>query len=1478
MKMPRLSRHIAVTAGLLGAIGVFGVGAYALSQGGSSFDPSAFIAAYDRGDQDSSKGYEANLTESDAEANRRDDASSNRDKSADTRNNAEDKQARGNADDVPASTVSGTTAVRVTGNGSSTGVNVAGGDGQGTGDGAVVNGPVIPGGAGNNGNPDNSGKTDNTGGGSDQKPGGGGGSPNTKPGSGGHYGGLLPDDPEIKKPLDDTYMHEKPVTSDNEAIGDLAYSDVSVSIYPNNAFGASNEATNLYTGQVLDAWTVFCSLKTSYSYKDAKGDPQVLAWWSTKADFDSYPYFKVLDFPKVVPSDTFQIKIAYRINDNDSWHEETIDYTPEQSCTFAVSGRFGTDGTRVVLDTYYSADSIAMNKLTLRLMQSMGYLGDDDTLSHLLLSWSDGDKDVSPLGTYEPKPGRHVLAPGEFVDVPQGATAKLTDTWVGDNLYQFQSLTGVADDSELVEEGTDGTVTVHVPRGFENVELDQDTCLSTDYLDLPSTVVRVETSGTCLRVEQGYRVSGDNPVYAVDDQGVLTNKEGTEYYGVPTALTKLVVADGVTSVKLPEESSLKQIVLEGGIPAINLSAVTNCNIVVDDDDATTLLTEYASAFTAKSGNTVSLASHPEVVLSAESGVLAHGTTVVKIADLGSSWAVLPGDADKAVTLATHCLAGNETVDTLVFTGTGGCELEDGALADSAVSTIVCASEQQAASVRRRLAAAGAPDAQVTVLEHTDDDFWYYTEQADGKDATVLFRAPHNLKDFYGSFELDDGSDVEPECIASWAFENCDRLEWLQTGEGTSYIGSEAFKGCDALQGIFLSCPDTVTLEKDAFANCPSARFMASRAMTGIVEDGNMPNTGCLMYAPTNCEGYTSAFQAFTPESGVEDYAAVREDDGSLILCGTGAYSGNWLVLACGNELSGTVRLPSETIEIYQSAFASAGGSFTVNWDELDSLQYVDAGAFSGSGLTGDVTLGTMRTYFVSIADSAFARCDGIESVTSGTSLINMGSSAFEGCHNLKSVELAAGKDYSGGSYISTGAFYDCPALTQITLTGYSVPNISYYGTGNPFCFDGSVSPDDDASRIHITVNEGMEQQYLDAWVWFFTGYSDYDDCYDAVYDDLLYHGRAFATNSVVPTSSEVKQEMIRRLTVGENRLRKMLGMPQVSATTVFTTAEKDGCTFDTQKGVTTLVGVPRDAEEIDVSAAAPEGVDGIVIPANAFARCKNLKRIVLGSKVTEIQPGAFTGCDGVTVVLPSVDASLDDDEMDLEGAMIHLAVEEDEAPFDFGAKITLTAPDADREKYLKIWPRQMAGHESWGMSGYVMQVYWILCDAHEPDQITVDMINFSVNEPFVEQENVLRGLFGMPEVTGYQDASSFYDASWFLEPWGGSDDDSDGSNDGDADLPELPDGGVGGGDESADPDADAGGAGADNDAGAGDDAGASTDGDGTSGGQAQQDGQTEDKTDGGQGAAGNASSGSAVQQTLVAGAGNRGGVRAVNVM
>ena len=1372
---------------MVAAVGTFGVGAYALSQGVSSFDPSAFTAAYDQGARDKQKGYQANPTKTDADANRADDGDE-KDAGADTDNTA-DVPAASQAN-VPAASASGTTAVRVTGDGSGTGVNVADGSGSSKG-GTVISGPVISGdggtggtGAGDNGNGGNGGNNGgNQGGGSVTDP------------TDNSYR-VLPQDPVQDSKDLNSAIGEKPVDESNEEIADLTGDKVTVRITANNVWGGSD--TDLYIGQKLDAWTVFCALSARYTYQ-AEGEdyPRVYAWVCTKDEFPTYAYFKVTEFPDVVPSEDFTVAGRYRINDADTWHDWSVTYTPNESCTFVVSSKLDASGNRKILRRYNGED-VDMIDMTDDLLRDLGYIDEDGSLSHLLLGWKEGDTDIAIDDTYTPTPGRHVIVPGELVKVPQGVTATLKGIWTADFKYMIlQTLTAVDDSTGIIEEKS-GKRRLVVPEGIQNIDFESDSCLEVDSLKLSRTVLNVDTSGTCLRVSHAYEVSDDNPYYAVTDEGVLCSKDATEYYGVPAAMEKLTVGSEVTSVALPDENDLKEIIIQGTspehIPAIDLDKVSGCNIVIDDAIAGEFISAYAGDFTAASGNTVSLASRPNVILSVDRGVMSAGSSVAKVVDVGSSWAEIGTDGKKATRLGERCFAGNDMVDTVVLSGIGSYELADGCFADSAVSTVVCATQEQASYVKGRLAAAGAADADVVVLQQSKDGFSYYTVSGTDTDAetgaeepwtsTTLWRAPSKLQDFYGTFTAADGSEVVPDNIASWAFCGCDKLEWVTTADDTAYIGSEAFKGCDAIEGLFIGCPGEVVVEQGAFSSCASMRFLASRAATCDVADDNEPNGSCLMYAPTGAAGYNGRFEAFTPESGVEDYSVIQQDDGGLVLCGSGEnFGGAWLVLACGNELTGKVELPSTTVEIFSSAFANVGGSFTVNWDELPSLQWVDESAFAYSGLAGDVVLGNDWTYLVSVADSAFSSCAGITSVSSEASLINLGSGAFGFCTGLTKFSTASGKDWSGGSYIMSGAFYGCSALTEIEFSNGTPPNISVYDYGQEFMFDGEVSSDDDAERIHISVPEGCELSYIDAWIYPFMGYRDYDELYQAVYNDLLYNGRrSIAGQTKVPTEDEVKQEMIKRLTAVENRMRKMLGIPEVASTTVFSSVTKDGFTFDTRDGETTLAAVPRDATVIDLSDVAPEGVDSFIIPAGVFSKCTKLERIVLGDKVSAIKPGAFTGCDGVTVVLPAVDDDWDE-------ARIELAGDEDET-FDFGGDIKLEAPTGSVEKYLKSWPLGMAGHSSWGMYTYVMNVYWVLAENHDPDEITADMLNYSVNQPIFEKENKLRDMFGLPHVESYKDASSFYDASWYLEPWGDV---------GDGDLPEFVDGEdyLGGPDESA---------------------------------------------------------------------------------
>ena len=92
---------------------------------------------------------------------------------------------------------------------------------------------------------------------------------------------------------------------------------------------------------------------------------------------------------------------------------------------------------------------------------------------------------------------------------------------------------------------------------------------------------------------------------------------------------------------------------------------------------------------------------------------------------------------------------------------GSIELEDGCLAGGNVQTIVCTDEDIAAKVEKRKAAAGAPNATVTVLEESQEGFVYYT--ADGK--TTLLYDNEGAEEFDGTLVNKEGETVYVNALA-----------------------------------------------------------------------------------------------------------------------------------------------------------------------------------------------------------------------------------------------------------------------------------------------------------------------------------------------------------------------------------------------------------------------------------------------------------------------------------------------------------------------------------------------------------------------------------------------------------------------------------------------------------------------------------------------------------------------------------------
>lgn len=1356
MKTP--SKHIAATAVSVATVAAFGAGAFALAQGGSTFDPQDFTSAYSKGTHDAEKGYQANPIDADADANRNKDDRNSNDQTDQTEHPTQDILSN-----RPLQDESGTTAYNVTGNAQLGGVSVAGGDGTGNGGsssgesagGAVVvkpNSSTNDNGNGGNPTPDNNGGNNND---------GNGGEASQKPNA------TTPDGYDVL---------EKDTTPDRKntpSVGDLIFKPVNgetslpSQVNTDNAIvhiaKSTNEEYAIFSGQKLDAWSVFCALDTSYSYNG-----QGYAWACTKDEFPTYEYFRVDSFPEVAPIGSFDITVSYRFNARDTWHTQTISYQAESSCVYVVSSATDANGNPRVLGKIVGNQTCNLLRYTESFLRSAGYMPYEwsTDIDHLLLGWKEGDQPVGYF--YTPEPGRHVITASNVVEVPEGYSISTQFYWLNDNcqestdgmnLSYLQRLSDF-DAFDALEWDDDFNATLSVPYGVQAVDIDTYMSASVNRLLLPATTMVVHLVGTDLTVSDEFSVDPANPYLTSTENGILASKDGTKYIGVPANMEELTVPANVTSVQLQERNFTQRIVLEADsssqLPSINLDSVSYCNIVIDDSSVGQFMQDYNAALNSQNGNTISFASAPDVQLQTAHGMLYSSDDLVFVANTGSNTARVSGPH----TIKQGCFEGNTDVKTLVLTGQDAYTLEPGSLADSNVSTIVCYTNEQKQGIESQLDAAGASSVQVSVAEESADGFHYYVVNDNGIARTTLLEAPANLVAFDGYMTAADGTRISVDAISGQAFASCQALQWVATSESTTFIGTDAFNGCANLQGVLIGCTDSVTVEESAFSNCWSLRYLASRAMWGDFALSELPGSNCVLYRPTysdGTDGYTMNFQYFTPESNVQDYAALEQTDGSFILYGC-ADGSPWLVLRSGNELSGNIVLPDTTNEIFISAFQNATGGFTLNWNDLPDLMYIDGSAFANSSVMGDVYLGTPDVDHVSIASDAFDYCDGITSFESESPIFDCASWAFSSCTNLKTVKIAGGPDWYGGGFsLFSNAFYGCSSLEAIELTSTEPLSISLLGPGSGFRFDGDdYFNTDERERVRVIVPEGTEQLYIEEWVYSFLGYEGYSDYYTAAYNNIL------TSTMREPSPVEVRQVMADGLLDAENRLRQMMGLELVETTSFITLEEHNGYAFQVINDTVTLIEAPSDATVVDIAAVVGDAYDSVTIGEGSFANCSNLQRVIISSIVNGIEPNAFVGCD---------DATIEFAESECTTVLMGASATN---PFTFGADVKVVVPEGAETEYLSTWPMQCVGIvNDWLLGDYFFDIWTALWEQYPDGGPTAEQLNLAVNAPFMEQENYLRGLMGLEPIDEITELASYIDCSGMVGDVSGGDFDDD---------------------------------------------------------------------------------------------------------
>ena len=1368
---PLAATRVVAVAASVAAVGVFGTVAFELAQSNLSFDPSGYIAAYSHGDTESGEAYQISPLSTDAEANRHDEGSGSQETSA------REQQAR--LDNAPVqanlTSQSGTTAYNVTGSADGTGVGVAGGSGSGTGgSGTGQNVPVINGGGASGGNAGGGAGGNGSGGGADS-----GGAPNSTANS---YKYLLRDPtPQKGAPMGDTTFF----TPFNGAAGLIDPDKVDISPLEDA----------VYDGQMLDAWTLFCAMDVHWS-----DDNGLYYLACTKDEFATFPYLRINSWtnaagecnPTLCSSQPLTVSVSLRLSQDAAWTTRTVTIQPAQSRLFVVGQPDSMGQRSVIWSTLSSQENLLGVNTQEAFMKQTGHVDSDGYLNALLLGWRENEA-VAPY-FYTLTPGRHVVVPGDVVSIDPAYKVRFQG-YVLDERYRFDDdptspnssrLQTLVDVDESVVSVDGDTETLRVPQGVQAVDAYAEDRQREGFtwqindLELPSSVFYVNVNAG-FQVLDAYRVASDNPVYAATDEGTLTSRDGHEYLGIPYNVRELDVPTDITRVVIPNRNKLDRIVLHaskaGELPQIDVSNLRDCTLVVDDAVLLDFIAEHADELDNADGVYLSPASKPHVQLVYSQGLVYNTNSQRKsdlcyVLDTGSNIALVQFSNN----IMKGAFAGNASVDTLVLMPwfDDKVTLEDGSLAGGSVRTIVCATDEQVAYVEQHKAVAGAPDARVIKVSLSQDGYLYYANA--GK--TILLSAAGDENGnlpatFDGTLLADGGKRLEVDSIAPYAFSGDAGLMFVNLGEQTSAIGRNAFENCQNLQGVFIGTPDSIEVGADAFKGCTSLGFVASRAKKGAFATTENPNpAGCTWYAPDGeLQGYDSRFVTI---DGISDFGCDAPSDDAVLLYGyldDDAEGKPSILLGAPSVLNGTIGLLPSTTEIFggysssgakdlPGAFEGTGGVWDIDWTSVPHLAYIDRYAFRNSGIAGDLNI-DLPDNDIHIGVSAFDGCTNLTSVSLHAATMEINDQAFTNCPRLASASFVADTkgDYDAATgmgsrnYLASSVFGNDANFNNLTV-GAGIATLGYPSPGVGFFFDGATDAEEEAGRIHLAVPSGMEQDYLNAWVYGFVGYDDYDTYFEEVYWNMyldFYMGLGPA-----PTVEAIEAQMAENLLEPENRLRTMMGLPLVEASTVIPTGgdvpeSSEWKIEDNGDGTATLVSAPSDVERADLASVL---TGPTVIASNAFSRCSNLTEIALCDKVTGIQNGAFMGCSGVTVTLPS-GCPLPE----LLGGM-------ESAPFSFGGGVMLDIAEADRESLLKTWSRQMVGVATDDEEAdYVVSKWFGNVNMDTFESPTFDVLNRAVNEPIMESENHLRSLMGMEAIGDISELTAPIDINKYPDYW-----------------------------------------------------------------------------------------------------------------
>lgn len=1009
-----------------------------------------------------------------------------------------------------------------------------------------------------------------------------------------------------------------------------------------------------------------------------------------------------------IPTDAVDMKIdvSYRFSTKDDWQQKTdVDYYLEQTRFFLMKRILTEDDTSITSDMTVNGSSdqtpaigstIYLYRFQDTLLQANKLYDENNRrIFALFPGWMENGKLVD--WSYKVTAGRHVLEPAAVKALDSRFIVKMVVSDVDglNSAMWFQTLTAYT--GETARTALD---TLEVPKYVQVVRMDDENTLSAvNTLKLPDTVLKVDTSNSNLRVNTGYVVDAANPMLSTktDENGysLLTNKDGTAYLGIPYSVSDLVIPADVDKVVLPEETNISSVVLEertdGTLPDIDFGGMTAGVVVVQSD----LMNDFVDQHRDLSGTGMEIiASDSDAVVKNDTIFSNNGQTLNRVF-VQDGYYTVPSDVTK---VEANAFASAPNLKKIVLTREMRIppEFDAKSFEDSGVTTIVCSTEAQAESLDAWLAENQLNETIHTVVtQQTAAGEVYFADEVTGE--VVLLEGSPETTIFNGRLNTGNG-EISVTGIADGAFEKCTALQWALLPETVNDIGARAFYGCTGLEGVLIDTADEVTIGNLAFDKCTSLSFIASNAMSCEL-NGYLINTGAsatTLYAPTNAQyGYDRSWTSFTAQSGVAGFAMVNIGSTEM-LYGTNTDDEPWLGLRSGRRTEGALTLPATTTELFDQAFYGTTGTYTLNWEELTQLGFIDKEVFTNTGLTGKVDAAICY-----ISDSAFMGTD-ITEVVLHKAVQRLDKGCFNNCRSLTKFTMMTGfaaYDYTGASStLFTNLFGDCPALEDVTITDYHIPQLTMYGANTPFTFSYDWTWDDTIAKVHIIAAEPdrVVPYYLRDWRYAMlgslsdgstTGYETlWNNTQMEIWMDMF---NGYELPEGVGIDEETDARTKKKLLDVENNIRRLLGASEVDEPTDYYPFRVNSM------GDTTVIGAPSGLENVILQRKMLDfpWYRSFNIGADMFKDSPNLSQVDFRDGIAGIEQNAFRGVQSKQLVLdfftntpPSLlkptrgkgfDFGVDDDRLTIE-----IFALDSDLNFIKGAYLD----------YIKQWVYPMAGY------------------------------------------------------------------------------------------------------------------------------------------------------------------------------------------